>query len=293
MSSEYHPAPPHASEIAARLGLHRAGRGWRGDCPLCTYCASLTLDIGEGGHPLVWCASCGDSAGLARLLRSMGGLPERPEAPTPDRQPEAERLAERRERAQGLWNGAEPLTPDCPAGLYLARRKIEAVMTSPALRWRRDMPHPAGGRRLALLARIDGPDGKLQGVQRIFLKPDGTKADIEPQKATLGRMAGGAIRLQAASTKLTVAEGLESAAAAGAILGLPAWAAISAGNMARSLILPAEICSIIITADHDEPGLRAAEDAATRWRDEGRSVRVIRACRPGTDANDILVQAQP
>ena len=291
-ATSYYPLPSDAIEIAQRLGLHRAGRGWRGNCPLCNYSNSLALDEREG-RALLWCASCGDREGLAHLLRSAGALPDRA-APPPDRQAEAERVAERIERARALWAGGERIEADTPAALYLERRCISHVISYPALRWRTGVPHPNGGsRRLALLAEITGPDGKFAAIQRIFLKPDGTKADIEPVKASLGNVTGGAVRLQSCSAELAVAEGLESAAAAGVILGLPAWAAISAGNLARGMILPVEIRSVVIAADHDGPGLRAAEDAATRWRDEGRAVRIIRASESGHDANDVLTQARP
>ena len=283
--NSYRNPAPNASEIAARLGLHRVGRGWRGACPACGYRESLALDEREG-RPLIWCASCGDRDAMARLLRGAGGLPDRPAEP-PERHAEAERSA----RAQALWDGAEPLTANCPAGLYLAHRRIAHVIGSPALRWRMGVPHPSGGRRIALIARIDGPDGALQGIQRVYLARDGRKADCEPVKATLGPMAGGAIRLQPASAELAVAEGLESAASAGLLLSLPAWSAISAGNLARGMVLPPEIRSVVIVADHDEPGLRSAEAAAARWRDEARSVRIIRASGPGCDANDILREA--
>jgi len=276
------------TEIARRLGLHRAGRDWRGNCPACGYFAlSLTE---RAGRALWHCAACADQAALARLLRDAGALPERRPDAAPAARPDA---AERTERAVRIWNGAEAIAPGTPAALYLARRMIEHVIGSAALRWRADVPHPAGGRRLALIARIDGVDGDLQAVQRIFLKPDGTKADCEPQKASVGPMAGGAIRLQPCSAELAITEGLESAAAAGLLLGAPAWAAISCGNMEKSMILPATVRLITICADHDAPGLRAAEDAARRWRDEGRAVRIIRARKVGADAADILAGGAP
>ncbi len=277
----YQTPPQNASDIAQRLGLRRAGRGWRGRCPACGYAGSLALDE-RGARALLWCASCADRAAMGRLLR--GGEPPRAaEVEPPARRTEAERA----ERARALWAGGEALTPGCPGGRYLEHRRIGHVIGSPALRWRRDCPSPAGGRRIALLAAITGPDGEFQAIQRIFLTRDGEKADIEPRKATLGPMAGGAIRLQTCSGELAIAEGLESAASAGLLLDMPAWAAISAGNLARSMTLPEEIRSVTIAADHDEPGLRAAEEATWRWQGEGRVVRIIRACAPGRDANDV------
>ena len=286
----YRDPAPNATEIAQRLGLHRAGRGWRGDCPACGYRGALALDERDG-RPLLWCVSCGDRDALAALLRGAGGLPPA----RPERLPRLDRADPdaRRRRALAIWDGAEPITPNCAATLYLARRRIGHVADSPALRWRSDTPHPAGGRRIAMIAAIAGPDGNPQGVQRIYLDRDGNKADCEPQKASLGIVAGGAVRLQPASAELVISEGLESAASAGLLLGLPAWSAISAGNLARNMVLPAGIRSVTIAADHDAPGLQAAEDAAVRWRDEGRVVDIFRASERGCDANDILLRPRP
>ena len=287
MTFSYPTAAPTANEIAQRLGLHRAGRGWRGRCPICKYKQSVVLDV-KDGRPVIWCASCNDSAGLAAALRAAAGgvLPaHRPERlPRLDRADPASRIA----RAEAIWRGASPIEPGSPAGKYWEMRRIANVASSPALRWRSDVPHPSGGRRIALIAAITGADGDFVGIQRIFLKLDGAKADVEPVKASLGPIAGGAVRLQSTSDTLVIGEGIESAAAAGALLELPAWSAISAGNLARSLILPPGIRAIVIAADHDAPGLRAAEEPGLRWRDEGRSVRIIRAARPGTDAADVI-----
>ncbi len=285
MKMYHHPHVP-ASEIAQRLGLRRAGRSWRGQCPACSYPAGAVLDE-RGGVALLWCSSCQDRAALFAALRAASGGLLPPRAAPPDPAPEAERLAERIEKARRIWDGAERITPDSPAARYLARRKIEHIANSPALRWRKDTPHPSGGRHLALIAAITGADGDFSGVQRIYLDRDGRKAACEPTKASLGQVAGGAVRLQSCSDAVVIGEGIESAAAAGAILGLPAWAAVSAGNMAKSLILPPEIRSVVIAADNDPVGLRAAEAAWRRWRAEGRSVRIVKPNQKDGDFNDL------
>ncbi len=285
MDENYHRLTPPATEIASRLGLHRAGRGWRGSCPCCGYRDALALDV-KDGRPLLWCASCADRTALAVALRAAAGgsLP----SPRPERLPRGgSDPGAKLSRAAEIWNGASPIEPGSPASKYLERRRISHVMASPALRWRSDCPHPSGGRRIALLAAITGADGDFVGIQRIFIDRDGRKADCEPQKASLGTVAGGACRLQPASSELAVAEGIESAAAAGAILGVPAWSAISAGNMARSMMLPPEIRSVTIAADNDPAGLRAAEAAWRRWRAEGRSVRILKPNQKDGDFNDL------
>lgn len=276
------------TEIAARLGLKRARPGeWRGTCPACSYRESAVLDTRQG-RPLLWCSSCADKTALAAALRQAAGgtLP----APRAERLPRLERgdRDARIERALAVWNGGEPIEPDCPAAKYLERRRILHVANSPALRWRRDTPHPGGGRRIALIAAVTGADGNFAGVQRVFLKPDGKKADIEPQKASLGMIAGGAVRLQDCSEELVIGEGIESAAAAGALLNLPAWAAVSCGNLANSMILPAEIRTVVIAVDRDPAGERAAREAWRRWTAEGRALRFLKPSAAGTDAADIL-----
>ncbi|WP_114910675.1 DUF7146 domain-containing protein [Acidibrevibacterium fodinaquatile] len=283
----YHPHLAPATEIAQRLGLRRSRPGeWRGQCPSCHYAGAAVLSE-RAGLPLLWCASCQNSAALAAALRSAAGgtlpAPRAERLPRLDRGDPAARLA----RAKAIWDGGERIEAGSPAAKYLELRRISHVIRSPALRWRADTPHPSGGRRIALVARIDAPDGKFAAIQRVFLKQHGTKADVEPQKASLGTIAGGAVRLQSCSDAVVIGEGIESAAAAGAILGLPAWAAVSAGNMAKSLILPPEIRSVVIAADNDPVGLRAAEAAWRRWRAEGRSVRIVKPNQKDGDFNDL------
>jgi putative DNA primase/helicase len=286
----YHPPLPTATEIADRLGLRRSRPGeWRGQCPACSYPSAAVLSE-RGGRPVLWCASCADRAALAAALRSAadGTLPpaDRPERlPRLDPADPAARLA----RAMAIWNGAEPIEAGSPAGLYLACRRIEHVMRSPALRWRSDVPHPSGGRRIALLAAITGQDGELAGVQRVYLDRDGNKANIEPVKASLGVIAGGACRLQECSEELVIAEGVETAAAAAALLGKPAWSSISCGNLGRSLALPASVRSVVIAVDNDGPGQAAAREAWRRWTREGKRVLFATPKKDGADFADIVM----
>ena len=82
----------------------------------------------------------------------------------------------------------------------------------------------------------------LIGVHRTDPLRDGSgKADVEPVKATLGPVWGGAVRLDQLAGELVIGEGIETAASAGRLLHLPAWSAVSAGNLAAGLILPASV----------------------------------------------------
>lgn len=277
-----------APELADRLKLHavRRGREWRGDCPLCGYVAAFVLRQKEG-RALLWCASCQDKDALGALLRGGQVGAATPRHDAAHRAAEAVDLAAKAARALALWNRAAPC-PGTLAAVYLAARGLPLLASSPVLRFNRDTRHPGGGTLPAMVAVVQDVAGNPAAVHRTFLRPDGTgKASIDPTKASLGPVWGGAIRLDPIAPELTIGEGLETSAAAGVLLGLPAWAAISAGNLARGLVLPPDVRAVVIAADPDPPGEAAAQAAALRWKAEGRRVRIARPAGPG-DFADLL-----
>jgi putative DNA primase/helicase len=277
----------HAADIARAYGLHAAGRGaYRGRCPVCGYgndAFSLTV---KGSRTLAWCASCQDQRAVAEALRRVSGDGYAPPIPPRAIKPEA---ATKAARAIALWNRSTGLRGSAGA-IYLAEvRGLPGLARSGALRFLGDCPHPSGTKLPALVALVVDQAGKPIGLHRTFLQPDGRgKAKASPPKATLGPIWGGAIRLDPVATVLVIGEGIETAASAGLLLRLPGWAAISAGNLARGLILPPDVRSVVIAADHDVPGLQAAEAAAARWVAEGRRVRIARPDHAGDDFNDVL-----
>jgi hypothetical protein len=131
-----------------------------------------------------------------------------------------------------------------------------------------------------LLAAVRDVTGKFVGVHRTYLRRDGSgKANIEPAKASLGPVRGGAVRMATIEQVLAagagvIAEGIETAASAGLMLNLPAWAAVFAGNLKSGLVLPTGVRKVIIGADRDAAGIDAAREAWRRWHAEGREVRV-------------------
>jgi phage/plasmid primase-like uncharacterized protein len=140
-----------------------------------------------------------------------------------------------------------------------------------------------------MLALLVDKDGKPAAVHRTFLAPGGAgKAPVEPQRMTLVPVRGAAVRLYPAAPRLVIAEGIETSLAAAVILKAPAWAAVSAGNLAETLALPEMVREVVIAVDNDGPGRRAARQAAARWRAEGRAVRIAMPDRPGTDFNVLL-----
>lgn len=164
-------------------------------------------------------------------------------------------------------------------------------MPCPALRYRGDAHHQEGGRHPAVVAEVLDAAGQPIAVHRTYLTRDGRKANLDPSKMTLGPMWGGAVRLTpdgAVPLALVVGEGIETSASAGLLLGLPAWAALSAGNLGGGLALPNDVRAVTIAADADPVGMGQADRAARRWRAEGRTVRVVAPQGAGQDFNDVL-----
>jgi hypothetical protein len=205
-----------------------------------------------------------------------------------DRNDAARRIA----LARRIWEAATE-AHGTPVTRYLAGRRI-TIAPPPSLRFLPRCPHPGGVYLPAMVARIDNFDGELIGIHRTFLWPDGNgKADVDPQKAMLGRAGGGAVRLATAAETLLIGEGVESTLAVMIAAGLPGWAALSAVGIER-LILPPEVLNVVIAVDRDRnaAGERSARRAAGRWFAGGRRVKLIIPNRIGADANDLLREAR-
>ncbi len=135
---------------------------------------------------------------------------------------------------------------------------------------------------VALVTR--GVDGEPIAIHRTFVTCHG-KAPVDPAKMMLGPTRGGTVRLAEATDKLMIGEGIESCLSAMRVTGIPTWAALSTSGL-KTLGLPDGIRDVVILADGDDAGERAAMQAARRWKGEGRRVRIARPPR-GEDFNDI------
>ncbi len=290
-----------ARELSERLNLRRATGGvWRGACPACGYPTTFTVREREG-RALWWCASCQNKDALAAAVRSAMGEDWTPPPPAERRLPDRGSSPARRSAfARKLWEETVPISGTLAERYLIARGVLEAWHARPMpehgeqLRFHPSAPHPAAeGRLPALVALVRrAEDGEPVAVHRTYLAADGySKAALEPQKATLGPVAGGVVMLHrpATATALLLAEGIETALAASALMDAPAWAAVAAGNLAALPLsaLPATP-DVLIAADADPPGQEAAWTASRRWRAEGRRVRVATPDKAGHDFADIL-----
>ena len=269
-------------DLAGQFRLARRSQGYGGNCPACGYADAFTVRM-QAGRPVLHCFNGCDRDALHDAAREALGnswtFPPRPDTA----RVQANRQS-RQDAAQRLWQRSNPC-PGTLAETYLARRGIGHVATSSALRFQADCAHPGGTRHPALVSAVRNGAGAVVAVQRTYLASDGRKAALDPARATLGPVWGLAVQLDQCGPELAIGEGMESSASAGLIYSLPAWAALSAGNLA-ALVLPLEVRRVLIAVDHDKPGREAADKAKQRWLAEGRTVRLAMPDTPGTDLND-------
>ena len=255
---------------------------------------SLSVRDTEGGRVLVHChAGCSQSEVIADLIDR--GL--WPASTRQGRQPAVARIMptahyedaddkKLRDYALRLWLATRP-PENSPVETYLTSRGLCASIP-PSLKYHPSLIHRSGGKWPAMVGLVTrGNDERAVGVHRTFLRLDGQgKAPLDQQKMMLGRCSGGAVRLAKPTSPLLIAEGIETALSAMQTTGFAAWAALSTSGII-ALDLPPDYRDIIILADGDLPGARAAKQAATRWLREGRRVRIAQA-PAGLDFNDLL-----
>jgi len=257
-----------AREIAGVLGgASRSGRWWRCRCPVHdSRGPTLALRDAERGLVVHCHAGC-DRDGIIAELRGRGLITGHHDDARPPPLvvcgDDSADLGLRRALARRIWNAAK-YARGSPVARYLTGRNI-TIPLPPSLRWAPSLRHPSGIYLPAMVARVENVDGELIAVHRTFLLPDGSgKAKVEPQKAMLGRAAGGAVRLTPAAETLLIGEGIENCLAAMQATELPAWAALSTSGMV-ALLLPAIVRHVIIVADNDvvDEGLNLGSDCCS------------------------------
>lgn len=139
-----------------------------------------------------------------------------------------------------------------------------------------------------MVAMVQDRDGRIVAVHRTFLARNGlAKANVQPNKMMLGPCAGAAVRFAKPAEIVAVAEGIETAlSVVQTCPGLAVWATLSTSGL-KTLQLPGEVREVIICADADVAGERAALAAAERFSAQGREVRIARPSG-ANDFNDML-----
>lgn len=283
-----------AATLTRDLGGRWLGRYGVAPCPCCQPEGrkgqnALTVSDGHAGL-LLHCKKSGCS--FMDILRAAGIAPGEYQPPDPAQraQRERERKAEAEKRARQAWRCWREAAPiaGTAAETYLRGRGI--ICDLPAtLRFHPECWHgPTATRHPALVGLVEGAG--MAAVHRTYLRADGSgKADVEPAKAMLRAVAGGAVRRAQGPGPLVVAEGIETALSlASGLLGRPPtiWAALSTSGL-RGLRLPPQPGRLTIATDGDTAGREAANALAERAHALRWQVSLLPA-PDGRDWNDIL-----
>jgi DNA primase len=330
--------------VARRVKLKFHGGEATGMCPFHKErTPSFTVIDGKGFYHCFGCGAHGDAIAWLVEGEGMGFLDavawllgeapaSRPAPASPSPAPERDRAAEERRRAfvqqtaRELWRASAPIA-GTPGEAYFRRRGITLPLPL-TLRWNPRVIHPSSNLKArpqvvvelpAVIAAIAAPDRRIVAVHRIFLDPASLrdrrphKTRLQPDKALLGAVSAGAVRLAPAAEELGTAEGIETALAVmqatwradGSGLGI--WAGIDAEHMSK-VEFPPEVRRLVVLADLDpicrtpgrffgrRPGGEMARRTAARFvaSAPGRSARI--ATPDGeelgvvkADYNDLLV----
>lgn len=254
---------------------------------------ALRLADGSDGRLLIRCSvGCTfgevlDGLRSRGLVEGRGRLPLHDTAELARRRAVEEAEAVKRERqAVSVWREAAPIGGTL-AETYLRSRGITCDLPD-TLRFHPACWHPTARRFPAMVALVEGCD--RLAVHRTYLREDGLgKAGAAPDKAMLGSVAGGAVRLSEGTGPLAVAEGLETALSlVSGLLKGPAsvWAALSTSGM-QILRLPPCGGRLIVATDGETAGRAAGHALAERAVALGWSVSLSPA-PDGSDWNDVL-----
>jgi putative DNA primase/helicase len=285
----------NAAEIAHALRGGKIGGQWMARCPAHED-RKPSLSICEAdGKVLVRCHAGCEQAQVIAALRELGLWPPngsyqskiiRPQGLHPAQNQRGDEVADRAAAALKIWRSAAPAA-NTLVETYLQSRGID-IAPPDCLRFHPALQHPTGGLWPTMIALVRGGDDLPVAIHRTFLARDGRdKAPVAQQKMMLGPCRGGAVRLGVPDGVLMIGEGLETCLAAMQGYGKPAWAALSTSGL-RTLELPEDVRDVILLADGDTAGEAAAHDAALRWKEQRRRVRIARPPR-GMDFNDLLV----
>ena len=112
--------------------------------------------------------------------------------------------------ARAMWKSAQPIAGTI--GERYFRNRAISIEIPCSMRYAPGLKHPDTGLILpAAIMAAQNADGRVVGVQRVFLKTDGSaKASVSRPKMAKGIISGAAVRLGPAGRELGIAEGVET-----------------------------------------------------------------------------------
>ena len=233
--------------------------------------------------------------------RLLGGSIEAPAVVRSREERAAERQREQGQRRDEAIRRAREHWQRCqrgdPAGLIASYLRARGIVDSlgrtpaipPTIRYNPRCAHyaeRADGERVrdhtgpALVAAVSQPEpggrSRVTAVQRTWLRPDGSgKADVDPDKMSMGHQGVGAVRLGPLTDVLYLTEGIEDALAIELLTGKTVWACLGTAGIKNARV-PNTVRRVVFCADNDDKGasVNACKSRAVDLYRLGYDVRV-------------------
>lgn len=160
-------------------------------------------------------------------------------------------IDKRRNALNTAWKHAQ--TPEV-VGRYLKERgiPIEIIAQMKDVRGHAKLSHYNEAKEMsyrpAMVALIRNAKGNPISIHRTYVGISPKEKKIMPP---LENITGGCVRLGEPDDTLVLAEGIETALAAWALTGIPAWATISAHGLESFTAIPRHVKRVIVCADND------------------------------------------
>jgi hypothetical protein len=279
-------------DLLARLKrVRRSGRGCVALCPAHDD-RHHSLSLAQGSDRiLIYChAGCtirDICDGLGIRVKDLFSGPAAGDSNATSRWTDRDRLR----YAESIWRKATRPAVGTAVERYLRNRGITIPIPA-AIRFCSVIcdAYPPAMRWPALAAGIQDVNGNFTGVLVTGLCADGSdKMPADDPRRIYGPYRGGAVRLSTQlDARLAIGEGIETMLSVQQATGVPAWAALSASNLPH-VQLPTSIREVIICADADPRGEKAAQIAALRFMREGRRATIARPTQRGEDFNSLTL----
>ncbi len=151
---------------------------------------------------------------------------------------------------------------------WLAAKRFRDV-----IRWMPHALHPSGLSLPVVFLAVTDTNEAFRAVHRLFLNRE--RAEKFGAPLSYGPIAGSCLIKLATTGQVTAAVLWSSARnskpppSACTLLRLPGWCGIAAGNIRKSLVLPAQFRCVTIAVDRDAPGERAGKGRRTAMAGRG------------------------
>jgi putative DNA primase/helicase len=279
----------NAEQLAKALGAIRSGRQWKCRC-VAHEDRSPSMIIFDGHDSVqVRCMAGCEPQDIIAVLRARGLW--HCEGSVHDIAPRHQPIShetDRREQmlrmlARCIFDDAIPIAGTLAQHYFESREIWSVAKEIDDIRFHPRCPREKSEQPAVVVAMRSIESRAITAVQRIFLDRHAKKLG---KGMMLGACSGAAMQLQPKiGFRLHVCEGLETALSLIALDFQPTWA-LGSTSLIRTFPVVADIDQLVIFADADGPGRKAAGICGARWLSAGKKAKCWEPTTEGTDAAD-------